>query len=254
MQVAGLSACLVLFLTALLASCKVPTSSPSSQSSPNRVWKVSTLAGSGTGGHRDGTGTAARFKDPSGVAVDSGGNIYVADSTNHRIRKITSAGVVSTLAGSGTGFFANGIGTSAQFNYPRGMAVDSGGNIYVADSHNHRIRKITAAGDVDTLAGSGAEGFANGIGTSAQFHRPHGVAVDSVGNVYVADSSNHRIRKITVAGVVSTLAGSTRGFANGAGTWAGFNDLSGVAVDSDGNVYVADYGNNRIRKIEYRVP
>ena len=142
MQVAGLSACLVLFLTALLASCKVPTSSPSSQSSPNRVWKVSTMAGSGRAGHRDGTGTSARFHTPHGMAVDSSGNVYVADDDNHRIRKITAAGVVSTLAGSGTGGHRDGTGTSAQFNNPRGVAVDTSGNLYVADMGAQRILKI----------------------------------------------------------------------------------------------------------------
>ena len=188
------------------------------------------------------------------IGRDTSGNVYVADSSNHRIRKITAGRVVSTLACSTRGHM-DGTDASARFNGPTGVAIDSAGNVYVADRSNNRIRKVTAAGVVTTIAGSGAEGFANGIGTSAQFHRPHGVAVDSVGNVYVADSSNHRIRKITVAGVVSTLAGSaTAGFRDDTGTWAGFNDLSGVAVDSDGNVYVADYGNNRIRKIEYRVP
>jgi len=132
--------------------------------------------------------------------------------------------------------------------------VDSSGNVYVADSGNHRIRKITPERVVSTFAGSGTADSGNGTGTTAQFNSPSDVAVDSSGNVYVADSSNHRIRKITPAGVVSTLAGSTEGFADGTGTEAQFNYPTGVDVDSSGNVYVADSFNHRIRKIEYKVP
>jgi len=169
------------------------------------------------------------------------------------IRKITPAGVVTTLAGSGSDGSANGTGTAASFSYPYGVAVDGSGNVYVAEG-NHLIRKITPAGVVTTLAGS-SQGSANGTGTAASFNRPYGVAVDGSGNVYVADLSNHLIRKITPAGVVTTLAGSgSLGAANGTGTAASFSYPNGVAVDGSGNVYVADQGNHLIRKIATTLP
>ncbi|EOD12963.1 hypothetical protein EMIHUDRAFT_213242 [Emiliania huxleyi CCMP1516] len=231
-------------------------------SSNHRIRKIdtsggvtTTLAGSGTGTFADGTGTAASFYYPAGVAVSpDGGTLYVADYFNSRIRKIdTSGGATTTLAGSGTNTFADGTGTDASFNFPNGVAV-SGGTVYVADMYNHRIRKIDTSGGVTTtLAGSGTGTFADGTGTAASFYYPHGVAVSPDGmTVYVADSSNHRIRKIdTSGGVTTTLAGSvTVGSADGTGTAASFNFPSGVAVSPDGmTVYVADADNNRIRQV-----
>jgi alpha-tubulin suppressor-like RCC1 family protein/sugar lactone lactonase YvrE len=211
---------------------------------------VSTLAGSGVAGSADGNGTAASFYVPNGVAVDTSGNVYVADINNNKIRKITAAAVVSTLAGSGAAGSADGTGTAASFSGPAGVAVDAAGNVYVADTYNNKIRKITAAGVVSTLAGSGAIGSADANGTAASFYHPAGVAVDTAGNVVVADQYNHKIRKITAAGVVSTLAGSgVAGSAEGNGIAASFNNPTGVAVDAVGNVVVADYVNNKIRKI-----
>ncbi len=210
---------------------------------------VVTVAGNGTLGFADGTSSDARFYQPTGVALDADGNIYVADAENHRIRKITPTGTVSTLAGSSTNGSVDGTGADAQFNSPRAVAVDALGNVYVADGVNHKIRKITPAGVVTTLAGSGTSGFADGDGIAAQFYFPKGIAVDGDGNIYVADDINHRIRKITPAGTVTTLAGSTSGSADGDGTSAQFNSPRGVAVDDAGNVYVADSGNHRIRKI-----
>ena len=216
-----------------------------------RSTMVTTLAGSGVAGYADGTGTAAQFYSPNGVVVDSSGTLYVADSSNNRIRKITPAGVVTTLAGSGVAGYADGTGTAAQFNYPNGIAVDSSGMVYVADTNNERIRTITPTGVVTTFAGTGAYGFADGTAITARFYLPNSIVVDSSGTVYVADSYNMRIRKITPAGVVTTLAGSgVAGFADGTTAAALFRYPSGIAVDSSGTVYVADYGNNRIRKIQ----
>ncbi len=172
---------------------------------------VTTLAGwSGHTGSGDGTGSAARFYDPEGVAVDSTGNVYVADYFNYTIRKVTPAGVVTTLAGSvGSSGTNDGVGSAARFSYPKGVAVDSAGNVYVADNGNSTIRQVTPAGVVTTLAGSpGLYGSSDGTGSNARFGGPSGVAVDSADNVYVADTDNQTIRKVTPAGVVTTLAGS----------------------------------------------
>ena len=210
---------------------------------------VLTVAGNGTLGFADGNIADARFYQPTGVAVDAAGNIYVADSQNHRIRKITPGGVVSTLAGSGTAGSGEGDGTAAQFNSPRAVAVDATGNVYVADGINNKIRKITPAGTVSTLAGSGASGFADGDGINAKFYFPKGIALDASGNIYVADDINHRIRKVTPTGTVTTIAGSTSGSDDGDGINAKFHGPRGVALDAAGNIYVADAGNHRIRMI-----
>ncbi len=208
---------------------------------------VTTLAGSGSQGSTDGAGAAARFNYPFGVAVDNSENVYVADTYNNKIRKINAAGLVTTLAGSGSQGSADGSGTAASFSRPLGIAVDGGGNIFVADSYNYKIRKITAAGVVTTLAGSGAYGSTDGLGVTASFLNPAGVAVDTDGSVFVADSSSHAIRKIGPTGFVSTIAGTgSRGNSEGVG--ASFNEPLGLAVDSSGNLYVADSGNHKIRK------
>ncbi|WGK70231.1 SBBP repeat-containing protein [Candidatus Haliotispira prima] len=254
---------------------------------------VSTLAGSSTSGSRDGTGAAAEFNFPRGITADNAGNLYVVDTNNNKIRKITPAGVVTSFAGSTSGGYLDATGTAAKLNSPRAIAIGPAGNLYVTDRYNERIRKITPAGVVTSFAGSGTSGQNDGTGSAAQFNSPGGIAVDSSGNVYVADTSNHNIRKITPAGVVSThagaggtvfnqpysvavdgngnvyvadsynhkiqkitaggtvtiLAGSTGGHQDGTGTAAKFNYPYGVAVDSAGNVYVADSNNKMIRKI-----
>jgi hypothetical protein len=208
------------------------------------------LAGSGSRGFADGTGAAAQFNTTRGVAVDDVGSIIVTDQGNHRVRKITPDGTVSTLAGSGSGGCADGAGAAAQFNRPIGVAVDGEGSIIIADYGNNRVRKLTPDGIVSTLAGSGSEGFADGAGTAAQFSHPIGVAVDGEGNIIITDFFNHRVRKITPDGTVSTLAGSgSEGFADGAGAAAQFNGPWGVAVDGEGSIIIADRGNERVRKI-----
>jgi sugar lactone lactonase YvrE len=172
---------------------------------------VTTLAGTaGMVGTVDGTGAAARFNVPSGVAVDSTGNVYVADTNNHEIRKVTAAGVVTTLAGkAGMGTFGDGTGAAARFDFPSSLAINSAGDLYVADQGNQTIRKVTAAGVVTTLAGAAPmTGSTDGTGAAARFNAPSGVAVDGAGNVYVADSLNSTIRKVTPGGATTTIAGT----------------------------------------------
>jgi sugar lactone lactonase YvrE len=213
---------------------------------------VTTLAGS-TAGFADGTGPAATFRFPYGVAViPSSGVIAVADSSNHRIRLVTQAGVVTTLAGSGSPAFVDGTGAGASFNYPHGVAViPSTGDIVVADTYNNRIRLVTPAGVVTTLAGQTGSGFADGTGSAARFYQPQGVAViPSTNVIVVGDTLNDRIRLVTYpGGVVTTLAGSTAGFLDGTGAAARLSSPVGLTVDANGNIIVADSLNNRIRMI-----
>ncbi len=209
---------------------------------------VSNFAGSGTAGSTNGAAGTARFNAPSDVAIGPLGNVYVADSANHRIRKITPEGVVSTFSGSGTAGSTNGVAGTARFNNPSGIAVDASGNVYVADTNGHRVRKIDTNGTASTLAGSGTAGTTNALGTAARFNSPSGIALDKDGNAYVVDRASHRIRKVTSEGQVTTFVGTTAGNVNGTGTAARFNGPTAVAVDASGNVYIADTGNNLIRK------
>ena len=201
----------------------------------------------------DGFGSDAHFNLPVSVTTDSAGNVYVADTENSTIRKITPAGAVSTFAGFAGNFgSADGAGTNAQFYGPQGIAADSAGFLYVADTANATIRKISPAGTVSIFAGSaGNFNSFDGTGTNACFYQPEGLAVDGAGNVYVADTWNHTIRKITPAGAVSTLAGLAGNFgaADGTNSKARFNRPAGIALDSATNLFVTDFLNHTIRKI-----
>lgn len=208
---------------------------------------VSLLAGS-TQGYQNGIASSAKFSFPNGLCLDNMGNLYVVELGNDVIRKITPSGIVSTFCGSTSGY-ADGSATTAQFQEPIDIFMDSSGTFYVADAGNHRIRKVTPTGEVSTLAGSTPGGFEDGAGNTAKFNYPTGVCVDATGHVYVADEFNEKIRKITPSGNVTTLAGSTQGYTDGIGTSAKFNHPAGVAVDLFGNIYVADNGNHKIRKI-----
>jgi streptogramin lyase len=199
-------------------------------------------------------GALEPFNLPHGVALDGGGTLYVADSVNRQIRKINPEGAVSLLTGTGISGVVDGPPASARFMSPIALTVDATGNVYVADDQASNIRKITPAGVVTTLAGASGGGYADGPGSVARFNKPHGVAVDAAGNVYVADYGNHRIRLVAPDGRVSTLAGVTDssgkgGHVDGAGDRAKFNGPIALALDPGGLLYVSDYGNHRIRKV-----
>ena len=218
--------------------------------------QVTTFAGSTTAGYSDGSGTAALFSNPAGMASDANGNIYVCDVFNNRIRKIAPDGTVTTIAGTGVAGNSDGPALSAQFYAPQGLAVDAQGNIFVADYGNSLIREIVAATNtVKTYAGNGYVGYVDGDALkTAEFNGPSGVAVDANGNLFVTDRNNNMIRKITSAGVVSTIAGTkTPGYVNGTvnttGGYASFRNPSALVLDKDGNIYVADLGNSAIRMI-----
>ena len=249
--------------------------------------EISTLAG-GTRGFADGIGKTARFSFPFGITTDSFRNIYVADWANHRIRKITPDGTVSTIAGNGLKGNQDGAGINATFSgvdglatdkfeniyiterevgrvrrisanngmvstiatgltYPEGIVVDDSGNIYVGDLN--KLLKIDPNGTISILAGGDDAGFTDGIGTDAKFNNLTSLAIDASGIIYATDGSNHRIRRITPNGEVGTVAGSTRGFADGAAVSAQFDYPTGITVDLEGNLFVVDYYNDSIRKI-----
>lgn len=211
---------------------------------------VSFYAGSDQPGFLNGDAATARFEDnAAGIAADGSGNVYIGDTFNYCIRKVSADGQVTTFAGGIEGF-RDGDAAKAQFRYPGGVTCDANGNVYVADAGNFSIRKISAAGVVTTLAGNGDRGTGDGVGRSAQFSIIGDMAADKDGNLYVTD--DQRIRKITAQGVVTTIAGSTPGYADGEGSLAKFNDPLGLGIDAHGNIYVADLNNNRIRKISFQ--
>jgi sugar lactone lactonase YvrE len=208
---------------------------------------VSTVAGEGIEGDVDGPVKAARFGEPHGIAVDGAGKIYFTDTDNNKV-KVIGDGQVTTLAGSVVGYL-DGPALQARFDSPEGLIVDPAGTIYVADKHNHRIRKITS-GTVSTFAGSGTSGTADGPLLTAEFREPYDLAIDGSGQIlYVAEET--RVRKIAIAsGTVSTVAGSTRGFADGPASQALFDGARGVTLDGAGTLVIADRDNNRIRTVD----
>lgn len=216
----------------------------------DRFGWVTTFAGQGIPGFADGKGKEALFHGPDTIAIDQEDNLYVADADNFRIRKITPDGVVSTVAGSGKRGDKEGPAEEAEFVYPTGVAAAPDGNLYVADRGAHRIKRITPNGIVMIIAGTGEPGYHDSFSYFARFNNPTAVAVDDGGNIYVADSGSHTIRRIDRENVVITVAGSGRaGYREGLREEAEFFWPTGVAVDLEGNLIVSDSKNNRIRKI-----
>lgn len=220
---------------------------------------ITTIAGiAGFGGYSGdgGAATIAKLSGPVGVALDAAGNLYIAESGNLRIRKVNTSGIISTFAGNGTlGYSGDGAAaTLAQLNYPTGVAVDAAGNVYIGDQGNNCIRKVNTGGIISTIAGNGINGYSGdgAAATLAMLSTPAGVAVDAVGNVYISDLNNQRIRKVNTSGIITTIAGTgVAGYSGdgNAATLAQVNQPAGIAVDTGGNVYLADFSNNCIRKI-----
>ncbi len=211
-----------------------------------RDGRVTTIAGSaGSAGSADGPGSEARFRNPTGLAADEAGNLFIADSSNHTIRKMSATGVVTTFAGTPGGFGGrnDGVGPAASFWNPGGLALDKTGRLLVADGRNHTIRRITADGTVTTLAGrAGSSGTSDGTLLEARFESPAGLTVGTDGTLFVTDSGNHTIRKITTDGMVYTLAGAARSndYQDGIGNVARFYGPTDVAMGADGRLVVAD--------------
>jgi sugar lactone lactonase YvrE len=219
---------------------------------------ISTIAGNGTAGYSGDGGFAffAELNAPDGFAFDTLGDYFIADLSNNRVRKVNKAGIISTVAGNGTAGFSGdgGPADSAELNAVADIAADAAGNIYIADFNNNRIREVNSLGIITTIAGNGTAGYSGdgGPATSAELNFPDGVAVDSSGNVYIADNDNNLIRKVSTGGIITTIAGNgTAGYTGDGGpaTSAELNNPAGLAVDKSGNVYIADVGNNVIREL-----
>jgi hypothetical protein len=211
---------------------------------------VTTFAGTGSVGGTDGTGTEASFNQPTGLAFNSAGDMFVTERDGHRIRRITPAGVVTTFAGTGSVGGTDGTGTEASFNQPTGLAFNSAGDLFVAEQSGHRIRRITPAGVVTTFAGTGSLGGTDGTGTAASFNQPNGLAFNAAGDLFVAERTGHRIRRITPAGVVTTIAGNgTAGAATGPATGPVNQRPVGIALDTLGIIHISQYNGGRIDKL-----
>ena len=214
---------------------------------------VTTVAGTGAAGYLDGPAAAAMFNSPLGTFVDASGNVFVADTENNRVRKISAGNspVVTTVAGTGVRGYADGPASSAQFDFPNDLVVDAAGNVYVSEFNNHTIRRITPDGLVSTFVGNGVRGFTDGLGTAAGLNEPAGLALDSTGNIFVTEWGSHRIRKVTPAGEVTTLAGNVfPGWLDARGSGAKFYEPDGIAVDASGTLFVTEHGNHTVRRIE----
>jgi sugar lactone lactonase YvrE len=236
------------FLIFFLGLLLVPALTP-----PGLAQVITTAAGNGS---ENVLATSAQLNEPMGVAVDGSGNLYIADRANHRIRKVSSSGIITTVAGTGVVGYSGdgGQATCAQLYSPFGVAVDGSGNLYIADFGNHCIRKVSPSGIITTVAGTGAYGYGGdeGPATSAQLSYPLDVTVDGSGNLYIADRDNNRIRKVNASGIITTVAGTgTYGYSGdgGAAAFAQLHSPTSVAMDGDGNLYLADMGNHRIRKV-----
>jgi sugar lactone lactonase YvrE len=226
----------------------------------DRAGVITTVAGNGVPGYTGDAGPAngAELNYPMGVAVDASGNLYIADTKNNRVRMVDRAGIITTVAGTGAqGSSSNGPAISAELNQPTGVAVDKAGNLYIADNQNFCIRKVDTRGSITTVAGNGTEGYGGdgGPATGAELDYPTGVAVDKAGNLYIADARNNRIRKVDARGIITTVAGNgIQGYGGdgGAATSSELNYPADVVFDASGNLYIADDGNNRIRKVDAR--
>lgn len=225
----------------------------------NAEYLITTIAGDGTSGYSgDGKlATTAQLNKPWGLALDSNNNLYVADSQNHRIRKIDTQGIITTVAGNGNAGYSGdgGPATAAKLNQPAGVALDHLGNLYIADTHNQVLRKVSPKGVITTIAGNNTPGYSGDGGPArvAQFHQPTQLAIDDADNLYIADTNNHVIRKIDSHGIITTVAGNnTPGYSgdHGPATAAQLQHPQDVSLDQQGNLYIADSNNHLIRKID----
>lgn len=255
-------------LSIALFSCKKENTpkanTPTNATPPAPSYTITTIAGNGYssqapyGGYSGdgGMATLAELNYPADIVIDKNGNLYIADTYNNRIRKVDVSGIITTIAGNGSRGYSGDGGAAmvAELNSPTGVAVDQSGNIYVADISNSCVRMVNNNGIITTIAGNGTLGYSGdgGAAISAELGSPIAVAVDALGNIYIADYSESTIRKVNTSGIISTIAGNgTWGYSGDGGqaTSAEISDPTGIAVDGSKNVYIADYANNRIRKI-----